>query len=330
MQSTLFFKRHTQGASIVGLKSWLSLVNRLANGNQFIAWSLHFYLATFVLTLAAVFIDPRIITGQLAWIKPLKFSISILIYTLTLLWMLGFVDTTTTRKRRLVQTIVIATTIAFLGEMAGVWIQAFRGVRSHFNVGSGFDGFIFSMMGTLVLVIWVMNLLAATLLLFERLPNRVFAWSLRLALVITLVGAGLAGLMLSPNAEQTAVIAAGEMPTTVGAHSVGVDDGGAGMAITGWSTEGGDLRVPHFVGLHALQIIPFMGLLIQRRRRQLSESRQTTLVWVGSLGYIGLMGILTWQALRGQALIAPDVFTLGAVAVLIVAVVGAWRVVEKG
>jgi hypothetical protein len=36
------------------------------------------------------------------------------------------------------------------------------------------------------------------------------------------------------------------------------------------------------------------------------------LVWTAGLAYLGLVGVLTWQALRGQPVISPDARMLGA------------------
>jgi hypothetical protein len=92
-----------------------------------------------------------------------------------------------------------------------------------------------------------------------------------------------------------------------GAHSVGVADGGPGLPLVGWSTTGGDLRVGHFVGLHALQALPLLALLLGTRLDQLTRIR---LLAVAGSAYGILTVLLTWQALRGQPLLRPDALTV--------------------
>ncbi|MFD0819784.1 hypothetical protein ACFQ0D_16060 [Micromonospora zhanjiangensis] len=104
-----------------------------------------------------------------------------------------------------------------------------------------------------------------------------------------------------------------------GAHSVGVPDGGAGLPLVGWSTTGGDLRIGHFVGLHALQALPLLAILLNRLRARLDEYTRARLVVVAGAAYGVLTVLLTWQALRGQPLLRPDTGTLAAVAALVVA-----------
>ena len=272
-------------------------------------------------------LDPRVITGAPAWLKPTKFAISIALYSFTLLWMLSFVD----GRRFWVRAVSFITLLGFLAEAVLIITQVIRGTTSHFNVSSAFDGALFSIMGTFVILIWAMNLIAAILLLFQRLPDPVLAWSLRLALLLTLAGGALGGLMLGPTASQSDAMRAGQRASIVGAHSVGVNDGAPGLPITGWSTTGGDLRIGHFIGLHALQVLPIVGWLLMRKRatRRLRRGQRVGLVWIAALSYAGLMTLATWQALRGQPLIAPDATTLaaagawlGATALAIAGVVG--------
>ena len=46
---------------------------------------------TLLAALAGVLVDPRVITGAPAWLKPAKFTISNSVYCFTLLWHLTFV-----------------------------------------------------------------------------------------------------------------------------------------------------------------------------------------------------------------------------------------------
>jgi hypothetical protein len=167
-----------------------------------------------------------------------------------------------------------------------------------------------------------MNLLLAIMLLRQRMPDQAFAWSLRLGVLISSVGMAAAFFMVTPTPEQAA-IAIGHGPHIVGAHSVGVADGGPGLPIFGWSTVGGDMRVAHFVGLHALQFLPLFGWLLTRRRSLfalLTTSDRLALVCTCGLSYLGLVMLLTWQALRGQSVIRPDGRTIAAAGALSAAV----------
>jgi hypothetical protein len=130
--------------------------------------------------------------------------------------------------------------------------------------------------------------------------------------------------MTGPTPGQAAEMESGRMPAEVGAHSVGVQDGGPGLPFVGWSMEGGDLRVPHFVGLHGLQVLPLAGFAVNRLfGARLVQRRRAALVWVVGLGYLGFVILLTWQALRGQSIVAPDALTLIAFGALASALVAA-------
>ena len=156
------------------------------------------------LTLAAatagLVLDPRVITGQPAWLKPAKFAVSIAIYAFTLVWLLGFVR----GHGRWVGLVSWATAVALLGEMVVLVLQVVRGTASHFNVATPLDAALWNTMGGLIVVVWLMGLLAAALLLVQRFPEPVFAWGLRLGLAVALAGMAAGLLMTSPTPPQRA------------------------------------------------------------------------------------------------------------------------------
>jgi hypothetical protein len=168
-------------------------------------------------------------------------------------------------------------------------------------------------MGGFIVLVWTMNLLLAIMLLRQRMPHQAFAWSLRLGVLISSIGMAAAFFMVTPTPDQTAAITNGYGPHVVGAHSIGVRDGGPGLPVLGWSTLGGDLRAAHFVGLHGLEVLPLFGWLLTRRRSVfalLAANDRLALVSSAGLGYLGLVLLLIWQALRGQSVVSPDAQTI--------------------
>lgn len=266
-----------------------------------------------LLMLAGLLLDNRVITGAPAWLKPSKFAFAASLHSFTFLWLLSFIR----KHQRLVSFAANATALGFVVEMVIIAVQAARGTTSHFNVSTPLDETLWRVMGIAIIVLWAGTLVAAILLLRQRLDNSVLAIALRLSLILSFIGMGLGFLMTRPTPEQNLALQAGQAVLQVGAHSVGVPDGGSGIPVLNWSTQGGDLRVPHFVGIHALQVFPLVSWLITSRFQHLKHYNQVALMWIFSLAYAGLMFLLTWQALRTQPFTSPDALTLTALAGLV-------------
>ena len=263
-------------------------------------------LAAFLVGIA---VDPRVITGVPAWLKPSKFAMSTAIYMFTLAWIFTYLSEWP-RLRRLVGR---ATAGIFILEVAIIALQAWRGTTSHFNVSTPLNATLFTLMGSAIVVQTLLSVLVAVALWRQKFEDRALGWALRIGMVITIAGASLGGMMTRPTETQLAQIAETHQVSIVGAHTVGAADGGPGLPGTGWSIEHGDLRVPHFIGLHALQVLPVIALLLWWRR--IEDARRARLMVVAGSSYATIFVILIWQALRGQALVNPDALTLGALAV---------------
>ena len=260
-------------------------------------------------SLVAMLVDPRIITGAPAWLKPFKFAVSTAIYSLTLAWIFGWLSDWP-RVRRVVGW---TTAIVFVLEVAIIDAQAWRGTTSHFNVSTPLDAVLFFVMGGAILLQTLVSVAVAVALWRQRFTDRALGWALRLGMTLTIVGALTGPLMTRPTAAQLADARAGGRMTTAGAHSVGGSDGGPGVPVTGWSREHGDLRVPHFIGLHAIQALALIAVGLRRWRRP--EAVRVRAVLAAAASYASLFLLLLWEALRGQSLVAPDAAALASIAI---------------
>jgi hypothetical protein len=243
-------------------------------------------LAALVPSVAGVWLDPRAITNAPAWLKPAKFALSTAIYSLTLAWVFSYLPEWPRMRRFVGRT----TAVVLLLEVAIIDLQAWRGTTSHFNVGTSLDATLFGVMGTAIFIQTISSIAVAVALWRHRFADRTMGWALRLGMTLTICGAFVGGLMTTgPTEAQLADAQVTGRIATAGAHTVGGPDGGSGLPITGWSTQHGDLRVPHFVGLHAVQALPLTALLLRRRGEASRVRGVTTLAAVYALTFAALV-----------------------------------------
>jgi hypothetical protein len=260
--------------------------------------------AAIVLSVVAgigVFTDPQIVTGVPAWVKPFKFAVSLAIYMFTMAWLLAVLPRRSRTAER-AGTVVVAVVVI---ELAIIAVQAARGTMSHFNETTPFNAMLFRVMGASVAVLFFAHLVIAVVALRQRIGDRATTYAIQWGLGLALLGMLAAVPMLTPLQDPG-------IEGITGSHSVGVPDGGPGMPITGWSTTGGDLRIGHFIGLHGMQALPILAFLLARYGRRLDEAMRGRLVVLAGASYGVLVVLVTWQALRGQPLLRPDMLSLAA------------------
>lgn len=224
-------------------------------------------LAWLLACLVLAVLDPRLFDGVSVWVKPAKFAASFVAWFWTLAWLWPALspDQQAGRVARAVVGVMLAMA---LFEQGWITWRAAWGAPSHF-ARDGLGSVVYALMG-----------LGATLLV---------------------AGAGLLGLMIlwrgSREIPRAARLAAG-----LGLLVTGVLGGVTGFAISGqgsawvgagsnaggwppfyWSFAAGDLRVAHFLAIHAMQAIPLAVWLWPRG----------AVAWGAAAGWAGM----TWGAL---------------------------------
>ncbi|MES1157809.1 MAG: hypothetical protein ABUL67_01795 [Haliangium ochraceum] len=267
--------------------------------------------------LALQAVDGRTVLGVSTWVKPAKFAASISLTAATLAWLLRAVVLSPRATRRVVTVVAVA----FALELLIISVQAARGVPSHFNNATRVDGLLFSVMGVGIVAATLALAAVAVRAFRQRFSDPVLGWGIRFGFVALLLGSAVGGVMPRPTAGQVEALRAGQPAPFVGAHAVGVPDGGPGLPVSGWAIEGGDLRVSHFLGLHGFQVLPMLGWIVSRRRRAGRDAagRAAGLVAVAGFAYAGIIVVAFFQALRGQPLLRPDTATGAAAAVVLAA-----------
>jgi hypothetical protein len=229
--------------------------------------------------------------GATTWRKPIEFGISGGLTAVTLVWVLSRV-----RPNPIAGWTVAVTVACFVPETALISLQQWRGVPSHFNTATSFDAMVFSLMGILVGIV-VVGVAVLTVWVFVA-PRAEPATTLavRAAMVFLLVGQGLGGLLLANGFANTGPIADASI---VGAA--------------------GQLKVPHALALHGLQVMVVLAALLERSTLDVRTRVGTVLLC--ATAYAFLLSVSVVQAEFGKAPLELDpvsvLFSAGAVLVIL-------------
>lgn len=269
--------------------------------------------------IAAMFFDDRTLQGESVWVKPFKFTFAFFTYCLSLAWLLSHM----TKLRRTGWVFGTLFAVISAAEVGVIIAAAAAGAYSHFNTSDDPLNQVVQFAFQFVPVMFLMNLVIAVLVLFQRIGDRAVTAVVRWGLALSTLGMVAAFAIVSTGGQGERVVedASGDQVTLNAGHGVGDLDGN-GMFLTNWSTTGGDMRVPHFIGLHGIQVLIGLAMLLSFlavRRGWLRDDRvRAALVRWTALGYLGVFATTAWQASRGQSLIAPDAATVAAFAASIV------------
>lgn len=227
-------------------------------------------LALSVLFLVLATFTTTQVLGINAWIKPFKFAFSTVLYAWAMAWYCYYLPNFNVKPFNWAVIILLGFEIVYIA------LQASRGQLSHFNISTPIYSALYSGMAIAASLVTIYTAYIAYLFFQTNFPNLPahYVWSIRFGLLLFVIFA-FQGFLMGSSLK----------------HTVGGADGGVGIPLLNWSTKFGDLRIAHFIGMHALQILPLLAFYVLK-------DTKTTLVL--SILY-GLLAIFTVvQALQGK------------------------------
>jgi hypothetical protein len=251
----------------------MGFLQQLKQRSQLLYWFGWFNVLIGLACFGGVFADDVQVLGVSRWLKPMKFYLSVGIMVWTMGWLLHYLSNT--QKTKLYSSVIVFT---MFFENAIILLQAVRGTTSHFNIKTPTDGLLFSVMGILIIVFTIVCLFICISFFLQKhfdIPVA-YVWGIRLGILFFIIFSLEGGMMISMMK-----------------HTVGAADGSPGLPILDWSSEYGDLRIAHFIGIHSLQVLPLLGFYVAKSRGQM--------VFL-SMIYFVMASVVFVQALRGISL----------------------------
>ncbi len=244
--------------------------------NQILFWLGIVHLIIFLGLLIYYPFNEIMVLGINSAIKPMKFALSIWIYSWTMALILNYINDA--RKVKIYSWIAV---ICMGFEQVTITFQAIKGELSHFNKSNTLGIVLYALMGIFILIITLWTAYITYTFIRQKkheIPPSIVL-SIKIGLIYFVVFSLFGGYISSSQG-----------------HTVGDIDGGKGIWFLNWNTLFGDLRVAHFFGIHSLQIIPLFGVFTSK---YLDENKSLTFIKLFSGIYLIFIASTLFQGLLG-------------------------------
>jgi hypothetical protein len=200
-------------------------------------------LLCFVLCLLLQVLDARTFNGASVWMKPGKFFFSTVVHFLTIAWAMSLANKNELQKPAVRWSVLALLTAAWY-ELIYISFRAANAEASHFNVSTVWNSILYNLMA-LGAVALVVSAAVIGVVMWRSKPRELWTQSVAIGFTLGAILTLIVGMTLGGNSG----------------HWIGGDlTDATGLPILKWSTTGGDLRVSHFLGLHAMQLVPLAAL----------------------------------------------------------------------
>jgi hypothetical protein len=238
-----------------------------------------FYYGLLCLALSLIFItltkftDTQVYNVN-AWYKPFKFAFSTFTFAWAMAWYCYYLPDFNIKLFNWSVIILLGFEIVYIA------LQASKGQLSHYNLSTPVYTFLYSMMALAATLVTVYTAYVGFLFFNNSFPDlpAYYVWAIRLGISLFVLFS-FEGFLMGSRLN----------------HSVGGLNDNSNWFIMGWSKTVGDLRVAHFIGMHALQVLPFLSYYFLK-------STKATLILSILYGCLALATL--YQALNGKPLFA--------------------------
>lgn len=207
-----------------------------------------------------------------AWIKPFKFAFSTFLFSWAMAWYCYYLPSFNITYYNWVVIVMLSFEIVYIA------LQAGKGQLSHYNLSTPMYAFLYSMMATAATLVTLYTAYVGYLFFANDFPSlpTYYVWAIRWGIFLFVVFS-FEGFVMGSRLT----------------HTIGGPDGGAGIPFLNWSTKFGDPRVAHFIGMHALQVLPILAFYLLKN---------TKTILLASIVYALLALFTLVQALQGRPL----------------------------